>query len=57
MEMVLSGNMNPTLETILLALAALIPAVVLLVYIYIKDRVEKEPFGLLMLLLGMGAVI
>ena len=41
---------------ILLVCAALIPAIVLCVYIFIKDRVEKEPIGLLLLLLVLGVV-
>lgn len=41
---------------ILLVCAALIPAIVLCVYVFIKDRVEKEPIGLLLLLLGLGVV-
>lgn len=40
----------------LLALA-LLPAIVLLVYIYKKDTVEKEPLNLLMKCLGMGVLI
>lgn len=40
----------------LLVAAALLPAVVLCVYIFIKDRVEKEPIGLLLLLFGFGAL-
>ncbi len=36
---------------------ALIPAIVLCVYIYKKDRAEKEPLSLLFLLLGLGAAI
>lgn len=43
--------------TVLLTCAALLPAVVLLIYIYIKDRVEKEPIGLLLTLFALGAVI
>ena len=39
-----------------LAIAALIPAAVLCVYVFKKDRVEKEPLGLLLLLLALGAV-
>ena len=37
--------------------AALLPAIILCVYIYIKDRVEKEPAGLLLKLLFLGALI
>lgn len=43
-------------QRILFTVITLIPAVVLCVYIYHKDRVEKEPFGLLALLFGAGAV-
>lgn len=45
------------LPTYVLAISALVPAIVLLVYVYIKDRSEKEPIGLLMLLLFAGAVM
>lgn len=41
---------------VLLAAAALIPAIVLFVYIYVKDRVEKEPLWLLLLLAIVGAI-
>jgi len=43
-------------EKILLVCAALFPAIFLCVYVFKKDRVEKEPIGLLLLLLLMGAV-
>lgn len=43
--------------TIFLICIALIPAIVLCVYIYKKDRVEKEPIGLLVLLLALGVLI
>lgn len=45
--------------TIFLIVAALIPAAGLLFYIYMMDRFEKEPFGLLVALffLGVGSVI
>ena len=36
--------------------AAILPAIALLVYVYNKDRVEKEPMGLLLLLFVAGAV-
>ncbi len=39
-----------------LAILALLPAIVLCIYIYIKDRVEKEPILLLLGLLVLGAV-
>lgn len=42
--------------TFLLVAAALLPAIVLCCYIYAKDRVEKEPIGLLLRLLIAGAV-
>ncbi len=43
-------------EKVLLVCAALIPAIVLCVYIFIKDRAEKEPVGLLFALFGLGAL-
>ncbi|MBQ8003406.1 MAG: PrsW family intramembrane metalloprotease [Clostridia bacterium] len=43
------------INTILLVAAALLPAVILCNYIYKKDRVEKEPMGLLVKLLLAGA--
>lgn len=39
-----------------LLLAALLPSFVLLVYIYKKDKADKEPFGLLALLFILGCV-
>lgn len=45
------------LNDILLVCAAVIPAIALSIYIYKKDRVEKEPIGLLLLLFGLGAVM
>ena len=45
-----------TTETIVLALAALLPAAALCFYVYSKDRVEKEPIKLLFILLGLGAL-
>lgn len=42
-------------NTLLLTAAALFPAVALCVYVFKKDRVEKEPLGLLLLLLILGA--
>lgn len=42
---------------ILLGVAGLLPAIVLCIYIYIKDRVEKEPIGLLIKLLISGVII
>lgn len=41
----------------ILAVVALLPAVVLGVYIFIKDRHEKEPFWLLALLFAAGLLI
>ena len=46
-----------TLETVLLVCAAILPAVALCVYVFRKDRVEKEPIGLLLSLFFLGAVI
>lgn len=43
-------------DTILLTVAALAPAVVLCVYVFRKDRVEKEPVGMLLKLLLLGAL-
>ncbi len=43
-------------QEILLVCAALFPAIALCIYIFKKDRVEKEPMGLLLLLLGLGAI-
>ncbi|MBR0413691.1 MAG: PrsW family intramembrane metalloprotease [Clostridia bacterium] len=40
---------------VLLAVSCL-PSIALLFYVYKKDRVEKEPIGLLLLLFGLGAV-
>lgn len=45
------------LNEILLVIAALFPAVALCIYVFKKDRAEKEPFGLLLLLLVLGAAI
>ena len=45
------------LNNILLVCAALFPAAALCIYIFKKDRVEKEPIGLLLLLFFLGAVI
>ena len=42
-------------SNLFLIIAALVPAVALCVFIYKKDRVEKEPIGLLVLLLVVGA--
>lgn len=40
----------------MLLFAALLPAVVLLAYVYHKDTVEKEPIGLVLRLFALGAV-
>lgn len=40
----------------MLIAVALLPAVALCIYVYKKDRVEKEPVGLLLKLLALGAV-
>lgn len=45
------------LNTILLICAALIPAFVLCIYVFKKDRVEKEPVLLLLGLLVLGGII
>ena len=45
------------MSEILLLVTALLPAIALCIYIYKKDRVEKEPFSLLALLLLSGIVI
>ena len=45
------------LNEILLVCAALLPAIVLCVYIFHKDRADKEPLGLLLALFGLGCVI
>ncbi len=44
------------LREIFLTVAALVPAVVLCVFIYIKDKTEKEPLSLLALLFGFGVL-
>lgn len=46
-----------TANNIFLVCAALVPAIALCIYIYKKDRAEKEPIGLLLLLLLAGALI
>lgn len=45
------------LNDILLVCAALFPAVALCIYIFKKDRVEKEPIGLMLGLLLLGGLI
>ena len=34
--------------------AALLPAIILMIYVYKQDKIEKEPFGLLLALFGCG---
>lgn len=41
------------METIL-TVAALAPAIILMIYVYKKDRVEKEPISLILVLFGLG---
>ncbi len=41
---------------IYISLVSFIPTLILLGYIYMRDRVEKEPVGLLFTLFGVGAV-
>jgi len=45
------------INTTLLIIAALVPAVWLCVYVFRKDRVEKEPIGLLLQLFALGALV
>ncbi len=45
------------MNSIILSLVALIPAIILCWYIYRKDRVEKEPLLLLVILFVAGAVV
>ncbi len=40
----------------LLIISALAPAILIFIYIYKKDRIEKEPIGLLLLLVLFGAL-
>lgn len=44
------------INTILLTVAALLPSAILLIYVYKKDKVEKEPRGLLLKLFLLGAL-
>ena len=46
-----------SLNDIFLVCAALFPAVALCIYVFKKDRVEKEPIGLLLGLLLLGVLI
>lgn len=41
----------------ILMAVALLPAIVLCTYVFIKDRVEKEPIGLLLKLFALGAIL
>lgn len=41
---------------LLLTASAVLPAIILCVYVFRKDRVEKEPLGLLLLLFFLGAL-
>ena len=43
-------------NTTFLIIAALLPAIILCIYVFIKDRAEKEPIGLLLKLLLFGAI-
>ncbi|MBQ4067290.1 MAG: PrsW family intramembrane metalloprotease [Clostridia bacterium] len=45
------------MNTFLLIAAALLPAIILCIYVYKKDSVEKEPVGLLLKLLFAGIII
>lgn len=45
------------LNVIFLICAALLPAIALCIYVFKKDRVEKEPIGLLLGLLALGCLI
>lgn len=44
-------------NSLVLSIGALLPAIVLCIYIFKKDRVEKEPIGLLAILLVCGVLI
>ena len=43
-------------STIITIAVALIPAIALLIFIYLQDKYEKEPIGLLLLILFLGVV-
>ena len=45
-----------SINNILLICAALLPAIVLCIYVFKMDRADKEPIGLLLGLLALGAV-
>ena len=44
-------------NTGVLVVLAVIPAVILMIYIYAKDKVEKEPIGMLVGLFFLGALV
>ncbi|MBQ8001059.1 MAG: PrsW family intramembrane metalloprotease [Ruminococcus sp.] len=46
-----------SVSSIVLATVALLPAIALCIFVFKKDRAEKEPVGLLLLLFALGAVI
>lgn len=50
-------ELNETLNGVLLVCAALLPAIVLCIYIFKKDSVDKEPVLLLLSLLAVGVAI
>ena len=41
-------------NTIITIVVALVPAILLLIYIYFQDKYEKEPIGLLLIIFGLG---
>lgn len=45
------------MNTVILVVVALIPAIFLCTYVFKKDKAEKEPIGLLLLLLAAGVFI
>lgn len=42
--------------TKLLVALAIAPVLIILIFVYARDKVEKEPIGLILLLLGLGAL-
>lgn len=40
-----------------ISIAAVVPALLLMIFVFIKDRAEKEPFGLLALLFAAGGLV